>query len=79
MNETWKSVLCYTDTGTVQVSFKNNTSRMDWINASTTVGTTTLTTNNAIPWGTKRSVDVGTPVSSPTYIACSVNKTWDAN
>ena len=78
-NETWKYAWCFTDVGTVQVSFKNNTSRMDWINASTTVGTTTLVTNNAIPQGTKRYVDVGTPATSPTTVSCTIQKSYDAN
>lgn len=76
-NETWQSVKCYTNVGTLNTSFLNGANRMNMFNASTTMGTTTLSTNNAIPQSTKRSVDIGTPASSPTVISCTVIKTTD--
>lgn len=72
--ETWNGAQCFTDVGTLQVSFHDGTNRMDWINASTTVGTNTFTTNNTFVAAEKRYVDVGTPATSPTKISCTVNK-----
>ena len=77
--ETWKTAQCFTDTGTVQVSFTDATNRMNWISASTTVGKTTLTTNNSFTLGEKRYAEVGTPASSPTRISCTVGKTYDVD
>lgn len=71
--QTWKGVKCFTDTGTLQVSFNDGTNRMNWFNASTTVGAITLTSNNAFSLGEKRYVDIGTPASSPTAVSCSVS------
>lgn len=70
-NEFWSNAKCYTDTGTVNVVFKNGTNAIDLFNASTTVGTVTFTTNRGITASTKRSVDIGTPASSPTSISCT--------
>ena len=72
--ETWKGVKCFTDAGTVNVSFTDGTNRMNMFNASTTIGTVTLSTNNALTAGTKRYVDIGTPATSPTKISCTVDK-----
>ena len=71
--QTWKGVKCFTDTGTLQVSFSDGTNRMNWFNASTTVGAITLSTNNTFSLGEKRYVDIGTPASSPTAVSCSVS------
>lgn len=76
--ETWSIAKCFTDTGTVNVSFYDGTNRMNIFNASTTVGTVTLSTNNTFTSGEKRYVDIGTPASSPTNISCTVGKTYDA-
>lgn len=73
--ETWNGVKCFTDTGTVNVSFYDGTNRMNLFNASTTVGTVSLTTNNTFTASEKRYVDIGTPASSPTKISCTVNLT----
>jgi hypothetical protein len=73
--ETWNSVKCFTDTGTLNVSFYDGTNRMNMFNASTTVGTVTLSTNNTFTASEKRYVDVGTPASTPTKISCTVDKT----
>lgn len=74
VGETWNDVQCYTDTGTLNVSFNDGTNRMDMLNASTTVGTVTFTTNNTFTSAEKRYVDVGTPASSPTKISCTVSR-----
>lgn len=79
VGETWNGVQCFTDTGTLQVSFNDGTNRMNWMNASTTVGTVTLSTNNTFTAAEKRYVDVGTPASSPTKISCTVNKSLTAD
>lgn len=77
--ETWNSFICYTDAGTLNIQFSWNGNAMTLANASTTMGTTTISTNGAITAGSKRSVAIGTPASSPTYISCTVNKTLSIN
>jgi len=72
--ETWDAVKCFTDTGTVNVDFYDGTNRMGAFNASTTVGTITLSTNNTFTASEKRYVDLGTPASSPTKVSCTVSK-----
>jgi len=71
--QTWRGVQCFTDTGTLNVSFTDGTNRMNAINASTTVGIVTLNTNNTFTATEKRYVEVGTPASSPTKISCTVS------
>ena len=73
--ETWTGVQCFTDAGTVNVSIYDGTNRMNMFNASTTVGTVTLSTNNTFTAAEKRYVDIGTPASSPTKVSCTVAKT----
>lgn len=77
--ETWNGVQCFTDTGTVNVSFYDGTNRMNLFNASTTVGTVTLSSNNTFTAAEKRYVDIGTPASTPTKISCTVNKSLTAD
>jgi len=77
--ETWNGVKCFTDAGTLNVSFYDGTNRMDMLNASTTVGTFTLSSNNSFISGEKRYVDIGTPASSPAKISCSISKTLSIN
>lgn len=79
VGETWNGVKCFTDAGTLNVSFYDGTNRMDLLNASTTVGTFTLSTNNIFTSSEKRYVDVGTPASSPRKISCTVNKSITAD
>jgi len=79
ISETWSQAKCFTDAGTIQVSFNDGTNRMDWINASTTVGTTTLANNNQFVSSEKRYVDLGTPASSPTKVSCTIRKIYDSN
>lgn len=73
--EQWNGVKCFTDAGTVNVSFSDGSNRMNLLNASTTVGTVALTTNNTFTAGEKRYVDVGTPASTPTKVSCTVDRT----
>lgn len=77
--ETWTGVQCFTNTGTANVSIYDGTNRMDMFNASTTVGTVTLSTNNTWTAGEKQYVDIGTPASSPTSVSCTVAKTINAD
>ena len=77
--ETWNGVKCFTDAGTLNVVFSDGTNLMNLLNASTTVGTFTLSTNNTFTASEKRYVDIGTPASSPTKISCSVSKTLSIN
>jgi hypothetical protein len=74
--ETWNSASCFTDVGTVNVDFGDGT---NWMNATTSkalnpVPTHTLSSNNTFTAGETRYARVGTPVSSPTKISCSVSK-----
>ena len=73
--EAWNGVKCFTDTGTLNVSVYDGTNRMNLFNASTTVGTVTLSSNNTFAASEKRYVDIGTPASSPKKISCTVDKT----
>lgn len=77
--ETWSQVMCFTDAGTVNVSFYDGTNRMNLFNASTTVGVVTLSTNNTFTAAEKRYVDVGTPASSPTKVSCTLRKSITAD
>lgn len=71
--QTWNGVKCFTDTGTLFVEFGDGTNAMNDFQASTTVGTITLSSNNTFTAGEKRYVDIGTPASSPTEISCTVS------
>lgn len=77
VSERWNGIMCFTDTGTLNVSVYDGTNRMDLLNASTTVGNYTYSTNNTFDSTEKRYVDIGTPASSPTRISCTVDKTMN--
>lgn len=77
--ETWNGAKCFTDAGTLNVVFSDGTNLMNLLNASTTVGTFTLSTNNSFTASEKRYVDIGTPASSPTKISCTISKTLSIN
>lgn len=74
-SESFNGVKCFTDTGTLNVSFYDGSNRMNLFNASTTVGSVTLSTNNTFTASEKRYVDIGTPASSPTNVSCTVEVT----
>ena len=75
--ETWSAVQCFTDIGTLNVSFYDGTNRMTMLIASTTVGTVGLITNNTFTAAEKRYVDIGTPLTAPTKISCTISKSID--
>lgn len=77
--QTWSAVKCFTDAGTLDVFFSDGTNEMDKLNASTTVGTFSFSTNNTFTASEKRFVDIGNPASSPTEISCTVEKLPTAN
>ena len=79
IGETWNGVQCFTDVGTLNVSFYDGTNRMNLFNASTTVGTVTLSTSNTFTAGEKRYVDIGTPATSPTKISCTASISYTAD
>ena len=79
IGETWNGAQCFTDIGTLFVQFTDNTNNMDDIQASTTVGTNTFTTNNTFTATEKRYVKVGTPASAPQKISCTVSKSLIAD
>jgi hypothetical protein len=74
--ETWDAVQCFTDVGTLNVSFYDGTNRMNLFNASTTVGTITLSTNNTFTASEKRYADIGTAATAPTRISCTIKKSF---
>lgn len=71
---TWQSVQCYTDVGTLNVQYLYGPvpTKPAMLNASTTIGTFSWSTNNTIGSAATTSVTVGTPASSPTSISCTV-------
>ncbi len=69
--ETWNSIQCYTDTGTLNTQIGYGSASTTMFNASTTIGTVTLASNNVMTAGNKVKVDLGTPASSPTKITCT--------
>lgn len=77
--ETWNGAQCFTDVGTLNVVFNDATNNMDLFNASTTVGTVTLSTNNTFTASEKRYVSIGTPASSPTKVSCTISKSYTAD
>lgn len=77
--QTWHSIACFTDTGTLNVSVYDGTNRMNVVGASTTVTPVTLSTNNSFTADEKRYVDIGTPASSPTKVSCTTKRTTDAD
>lgn len=80
VGETWTSIACFTDTGTLGVSIYDGTNRMTYVpTASTTVNANTLSTNNTFTALEKRYVDIGTPASSPKQIGCTVTKALTAD
>lgn len=77
--ETWNAIKCFTDVGSVNVRINDGTNLMNNNKASTTVGVTALSTNNTFVASEKRYVQIGTPVSSPTRLACTVSKSITAD
>ena len=75
VGETWNGVQCFTDAGTVNVDFGDGT---NFTNATTSkalnpVPTHTFTVNNTFTAGKTRYIRMGTPVSSPTRLSCTVS------
>ena len=64
------------ESGRYKCDFDDGTNTMGAFNASTTVGTVSLVTNNSFTASEKRYVDIGTPATSPTKISCTVLKTY---
>lgn len=70
--QTFDTAVCETDTGTAGVSLYDGTNRANHIpTASTTVNTFTYSSNNTFTKNESRRVDIGTPASSVTKIACT--------
>ncbi len=77
IKETWSSIQCVTDAGTLNLQFSNAGSLLNMVKASTTIGTQPFTTNASFAAGAARTVTIGTPASSPTYVGCTVKKSYD--
>jgi len=70
--QTWNTLYCDSSTF-LGISIYDGTNRMDYLVASSTVGTFSLTTNNSFTLGEARRVDIGTSTAlgSRVDIACS--------
>lgn len=73
--ETWNSIQCFTDVGTLNVQVGYGSASTTLFNASTTIGTITYSSNNVMTAGNKVKVDLGTPASSPSKITCTEKDT----
>jgi hypothetical protein len=73
--QTWNSIRCWTDAGSVFVDLYHGSSHTNLLSASTTIGVFTLSTNTSVTTGDKMQVDIGTPASSPTKVSCTVADT----
>ena len=79
VKETWNGSNCFTDVGTLNIQYyyiQTGTTqvKMNMLAGSTATSTQTLSTNNTIPAGAKRYVDVGTPATAPRKITCTIDK-----
>lgn len=72
--QTWETLRCETDAGFIGVSvYDAGGNRMNYSEASTTIGSNTLDTNNTFTLGESRRVDFGTTTTSVAKkISCSV-------
>jgi hypothetical protein len=77
--ETWNSISCFTDAGTLNIGIGDGTNWTNNTNASTTVGLTNLTSNNTFTAGEKRYVRMGTPASAPTTTSCTISRSLTAD
>ena len=76
--QTFADVACETNVGTLGLSLHDGTNRANYIpTASTTINTNVYSTNNTFTANESRRVDIGTPASSPSKIACSFKFTYD--
>ena len=71
--QTWNSITCFTDTGTLNVAITNNGNPVNTVSATSTVSTFALTQNNRFVPGSKVNFSVGTPVSTPSQIGCAID------
>lgn len=79
VGELWNGIQCFTDVGSLNIDIYHTSTHMALLNASTTVGTFTWSTNNSLVSAEKRFVDIGTPASSPTKITCTVSRSTLSN
>lgn len=70
-------VQCKTNVGTLNISLYDGTNRANLLNASTTVGVFKFNTNNDFTLGEEILLDIGTPATAPTRIACRFKYTYD--
>lgn len=79
--ETWSAIACFTNLGTVNIDVGDGT---NFTNATTTKALNptpvhTLSSNNTFTSGETRYIRMGTPVSAPTSLSCTVTKTITAD
>lgn len=72
---TIKTARCMTDAGTLNVDIYHTTTHLALLNASTTVGVFSFTSNNTFTAGEKIYAVMGTPASSPTVGSCTLDVT----
>jgi hypothetical protein len=71
--QTWTSITCFTNTGTLYVPITNNGSPLNAVNATSTVSTFAFTQNNRFVPGSKVNFSVGSPLSTPSQIGCAID------
>jgi len=76
ISETWNGIQCFTDAGTMILYVGDGTNWMNVVNASTTVGTVALSSNNTFTAGEKRYFKAGSAASSPLRISCTIDKNY---
>lgn len=72
---TINQLMCYADTGTLDVDLYHGTTHLTMIIASTTQGIISFTSNNTLGVGEKWGISAGTSASSPTQMPCTINTT----
>ena len=72
--ETWLSATCYTTTGTLTIEFSDGTNLMESVIATATPSKTTFSTNNTFTAEEKQEFDVGSPLTTPLEIACTIER-----
>lgn len=72
---TIQKAICNTDAGTLNVDLYHTATHLTLINASTTVGTNTFSSNNTFQYGEILYMVAGTPASSPTTVSCTLSLT----
>lgn len=69
--QTWNGAKCKTDAGTADIQIGDGTNWSNTISLTTSVGSSTISSNNAFTASESRYVRVFNPASSPTVVRCT--------